>query len=371
MINLSSFFGAVMQREGKVVTNSLDVEILVFFRKNPDKNIADDRLTIFYRKESPLFAGEMITFESRQYLVLNKESPENAIYNKSDLVAAFTSVVIPLNNSFFSFKGVMSKFQGGTFTQTGQGDFLKGYYEILTQPTSDLQGLKKDDLPYVITNSNVYQFSNYYENNGIAHIVCEMTNESATYNTEVIYKDLEVNEQAKIKLQKTATFHNLKYPVEDLSAIFISENPDIIEITKDGLATGISEGTAEIKAVYSGNEYTVMIVVIGELPTFIYLPDEVNELGQYMLDDELHTLSAYLFDSESQQLDTPATFEVIDVEGLYDEYKFVVTGSNTATIKKTNWWQFKANYVKVQVTMDYNGYTFEHIWDIRDKFATW
>lgn len=79
-------FDAALQREGKTVVDHSGLEHTVLFRRNSDKNQIAEYVTIFHTADSGIVPGYTLERNNRYFLVLNAESPENAVYRRSDAV---------------------------------------------------------------------------------------------------------------------------------------------------------------------------------------------------------------------------------------------------------------------------------------------
>lgn len=79
-------FDACMAREGVTVTNGGNVSYRVFFRQNKTKNAPSDHLTVYFAHDTAIEAGRLLYYGDAVLLTLNKETVENADYQRADCV---------------------------------------------------------------------------------------------------------------------------------------------------------------------------------------------------------------------------------------------------------------------------------------------
>ena len=78
-------FDDCMAREGVTVTSG-NASLQVFFRQNKTKNEPSDHLTIFFAPATAIEPGMLLYYGGAVLLVLNKETVENADYQRADCV---------------------------------------------------------------------------------------------------------------------------------------------------------------------------------------------------------------------------------------------------------------------------------------------
>ena len=80
-------FDDCIKREGTIIYDyKTNMPYTVLFRRNNDNNNMIEHTRIFYPLLTDIRAGQLITYNNQNYIVLNKETAENSVYYKSSLL---------------------------------------------------------------------------------------------------------------------------------------------------------------------------------------------------------------------------------------------------------------------------------------------
>ena len=170
---LENVFENTMKREGKEITvvNS-GTTFQGFFRRFDDGQSTEDRITVYYGVNEPVYQGTLISYGTKTYILINKETEENTCYYKSFGIAC--NGILNTNNGTIRNVNVYGydmkngiAYSGSVFTM------ISGNMEFITESNDKIRTLNINDT--FNTYGRTWKVDNTYDKDGIFHIVAQVT----------------------------------------------------------------------------------------------------------------------------------------------------------------------------------------------------
>ncbi len=251
-----------IQREGTTVKDYWNrQEYTCFFRRNKDTNQTNDNISIYYPVGNGISPGSLITHYGHTYLILNQESLENRVYHRSDGLNADVML-----NTYDKESGQEISIPCFAYDLTGTApessdmmSTINGSVELMTGDNEISRTLKVNNEFNAM--GNWYTIVSVNFKTGIARIGATIIQSPSTpivyglkINAETTY-----NQGDAFKLTASATIDDSH--VSNATLKWSSSNSDIVDITEDGQAMFIGEGTCAISCYWAEHDITETVYV--------------------------------------------------------------------------------------------------------------
>lgn len=297
---VNSQFTDAMIREGKDITLlTTGTSFKCLFRRNSDKNTKKDRTTIFYSIDSPLIEGELLTFRNNTYLAINKETPENDIYFKSDLLKTNVVISVLSSNKELNLHCYAGDLQATALISDAIISMVGGNIELITEDNQNSRLLAIDNTFDAF--GGTYKIINLYYKAGIAYIYVERTTNAIkpSYTLAINASDnYNVEDTATISVTAMSDTTQISNPTIEYSV----SDSSIANITTSGVITCLSKGTVTISALWIEHSVTatrsveVTENVVSGTATITYLGKAELSIGRYK------TFTSHFFDKNGTEL---------------------------------------------------------------------
>ena len=245
-------FDIVMKRECITVTDYFyrDVTYDIFCRRNNRGTNPQGKIRIFYAKTTPISIGTMFILNGECFLVNSQDNIESDVY--------WTSMATKCDNYF----NVMWKNDGNyvsvpcvtisdkyTLDKGSVLNLISGSVNIITGLNQYSKGIEIDDVFWAY--GGRYKVGNYFYNDGLAYIF--MTREAKTDNSgfDITYTGNTVLYTSTGTYQLTyKTIDENNFVVENPKLSYLSNNPSIATVDKNGLLTIVSDGSVVITTTW-------------------------------------------------------------------------------------------------------------------------
>lgn len=319
-----------LQREGTAVKDYWSgEEYRCFFRRNKDTNQTNDNISIYYPVGNGITPGSLIKHYGHTYLILNQESLENRVYHRSDGLNADVML-----NTYDRESGYEISIPCFAYDLTGTApetsdimSTINGNVELMTGDNAVSRMLK--------VNNEFNAMGNWYSvvsvnfKTGIARIGATIIQSPST---PVAY-GLTIKAEATYiqgdtaKLTASATIDDL--PVSNATLKWSSSNPDIVNITEDGQAMFIGEGTCAIACCWEEHNITETIYIE------VVIEQELSYMCEIIGEDSITTGSTKIFTAKFYQADgVTEDTSIVPVWSL--DVPSDITNSVTATEQSGN-----------------------------------
>ncbi len=287
-----------IQREGTTVRDYWNrKEYTCFFRRNKDTNQTNDNISIYYPVGNGISPGSLITHYGHTYLILNQESLENRVYHRSDGLNADV-----LLNTYDKESGQEISIPCFAYDLTGTApessdmmSTINGSVELMTGDNEISRMLKVNNEFYAM--GNWYTIVSINFKTGIARIGATIIQSPST---QIVY-GLKINAEPNYnqgntaKLTASATIDDS--PVSNATLKWSSSNSDIVDITEDGQAMFIGEGTCAISCYWEEHNITDTVYVE------VVVEQEVSYVCEIDGDTSMTTGSSETFTAKFYQTD--------------------------------------------------------------------
>lgn len=272
---LFDIFEETMRRErhtAAIFTTSEEFEC--FFRRNNDNLNEHDTMIMYYRVDTPVKAGTLISFGGYTYIALNRETVENDVYYKSSIVrtngVANTSSVVGL--PFYS-----DTINNATATNGINLSIIDGNAEVLTEDNAASRNLSVNDL--FNEWGRTWKITNLFYIDGICHIIMEVNaNVTPTYEYTVVLSPLasvHVMQGDMDSLKATAYINDNE--VSNAALEYSSTNEDVATIDNDGNIEYIAAGEVSFTVTWVEKGVTATTDVVT-----VQLEPESDDVTIYM-----------------------------------------------------------------------------------------
>lgn len=244
---VASQFAGAMQREGKIINSYTDnTAYNVLFRKNSDKNTMTNRITIFYPVTENILQGQLLNYKDKVYLAVNKETAENEVYYKSDLLQTNTSIFI---------LSIGSEYELPIYSYDIK-NYLEESNSVLSVASGNLEMITTDNtVSRALDISNTFdamgatwEIQNLIYKDGIAHIYVKRTTSSSNTYTLTINANNSYGINTTSQLTATAKYGDTV--ITDATIEWTSSDTNIATIDNNGNASFIASGCVNITALW-------------------------------------------------------------------------------------------------------------------------
>lgn len=330
-----SQFMDYLQREGTTVSDYWTHEpYTCFFRRNKDTNQTNDNISIYYPVDAGITPGSLITHYGHTYLLLNQESHENRVYHRSDGLNADVML-----NTYDKESGKEISIPCFAYDLTGavpeSSDIMSvinGHVELMTGDNEMSRMLKVNDEFNAM--GNWYTIVSVNFKTGIARIGAQII---LSPSAPVVY-GLKIDAETTYtqgdaaKLTASATIDD--FPVSNATLKWSSANSDIVDITEDGQAMFIGEGTCAISCYWEEHGITDTIyveVVVEQEPSYVceIIGDDTMTTGS------TKTFTAKFYQTDGATVDTsiPAVWSLDIPSDITKSVTVTEETSSAITIK--------------------------------------
>ncbi len=257
---LFTAFMDTLNREGKIVYDyRTNTPYNVIFRRNTTKNSFKDFITIFYPVDSNIHTGELITYSDTTYLVINKETAENGVYYKSDMLQINTTLTRFKNNEELVLPVYSSDVNSALINAGEIISMQDGNVEMLTED-NDL--LNSADEFYSI--GQYWEINNLIHKNNILYIYSKVTAQPQNHTLTVTINANDTYIKGdSVKLTATAKYGDME--INNADIIWSVDNSSIATINTDGTLNCIAEGNIVITATWvSQNVSATKAITVGK-----------------------------------------------------------------------------------------------------------
>ena len=243
---LFTAFMDTLNREGKIVYDyRTNTPYNVIFRRNTTKNSFKDFITIFYPVDSNIHTGELITYSDTTYLVINKETAENGVYYKSDMLQINTTLTRFKNNEELVLPVYSSDVNSALINAGEIISMQDGNVEMLTED-NDL--LNSADEFYSM--GQYWEINNLIHKNNILYIYSKVTAQPQNHTlTVTINANDTYTKGDSVKLTATAKYGDME--INNADIIWSIDNSSIATINTDGTLNCIADGNVTITATWT------------------------------------------------------------------------------------------------------------------------
>ena len=271
-------FDIVMKRECITVTDYFyrDVTYDIFCRRNNRGTNPQGKVRIFYAKTTPISIGTMFILNGECFLVTSQDNIESDVY--------WTSMATKCDNYF----NVMWKNDGNyvsvpcvtisdkyTLDKGSVINLISGSVTILTGLNQYSKGIEIGDKFWAY--GGYYEVGNFFYNDGLAYVfmtrdASPQTTHSITYTGDTVLYTSTGTYQLTYK-----TVDENGYVVENPKLSYLSNNPSIATVDKNGLLTIVSDGSVVITTTWMDGglkecETTLTIKKSDDTPTDPVVP---------------------------------------------------------------------------------------------------
>lgn len=259
-------FQEALKREGKTVKgyyNNISYKCL--FRKNDNPNNIHNYVTIFYEKSSGIYQGQLLSYGSKHYIVINQDTVENDVYLKSDILEC--NAVLPFIENY-RYLNIPCHVYDLTSVKLIQGNVLTigdGKGEVITEITdkSTNRNLIDSIIPFI---GWYYKVENMYSKDGLSHIFIGFTlKPSDSYSFEITADNTQYLINSSTTLTTMAIANNV---IDDTATInYTSSDSTVATVDTNGIISFIKIGSVTITATWVEKNLTdtVTLAVIGQI----------------------------------------------------------------------------------------------------------
>lgn len=257
---LFTAFMDTLNREGKIVYDyRTNTPYNVIFRRNTTKNSFKDFITIFYPVDSNIHTGELITYSDATYLVINKETAENGVYYKSDMLQINTTLTRFKNNEELVLPVYSSDINSALIKSGEIISMQDGNVEMLTEYNDLLNSVDE-----FYSMGQYWEINNLIHKNNILYIYSKVTvKPSDTTLTVTISADDTYTKGDSVKLTATAKYGDME--INNAQIAWNIDNSSIATINTDGTLNCLTEGNVNITATWvSQNVSATKSITVGK-----------------------------------------------------------------------------------------------------------
>lgn len=252
---LTSQFNDAIAREGKIITSANgNTSYICLFRINSDKNSTKDRTTIYYPANSNIVQGQLLKYKNDYYIALNKETAENEVYYKSDLLKVNTEIYTLVNGNELYIKCFADDLQSVNLITSEMITTVGGNLELLAEDNTDSRKLAIDST--FVALGATWKIINLYFKSGICYIYVERTASSSTTTSYTLSINAADTYNVTDTALLTATAMADTTVINNATITWTSSDSSIATITSSGQLTCIAAGTVAITATWVEHNIT-------------------------------------------------------------------------------------------------------------------
>lgn len=333
---VESTFTDSLTREGVYVEDYWTGEKYhCFFRRNKDTNQTNSNISFYYPLDVGIKAGSIVTFYDGNYLVLNQETVENRVYNRSDAINA--DILISTYNPnideeirfpAFAYDMTGSLVRNGTIMTVTAGDteFMTGDNEVSRKLAINCE-FEALGCYYKIVNTNF--------KTGICRIQASITQRHEEFDYELQINAEQTYDQGT-SMRMTADTTIDGEPVSNPTLVWSSTDSDIISIDESGNAEFVGAGTCGISCHWIEHDIST-IVYVEVVPEAVELTCTITG-NDRLYESSTATYTAKFYQPDGMTEDTTVTpVWSLDVpSGITGRVTIESQSGNTVTLKATS-----------------------------------
>ncbi|UZT83194.1 Ig-like domain-containing protein [Caproicibacterium sp. BJN0003] len=245
---LFTAFMDTLNREGKSINDyQNNTPYNVIFRKNKDTNSFQDRVTIFYPVLSDIHAGQLLSYSNKIYLAINKETAENGIYYKSDLLKTNAVIHTIINSKEINMPVYAYDIADGLTQKNNVMSLISGNIHIIAEPNSTIKSLSIDNEFDAV--GRHWKIDNIISKDNVIHLYCEVwATTSHTYTVTITANDSYHRGESA---QLTAVAKQDDTIVNNISFIWTSSDTSLATVDNTGLVKFLADGNVTITATWT------------------------------------------------------------------------------------------------------------------------
>ena len=245
---LFTAFMDTLNREGKSINDyQNNTPYNVIFRKNKDTNSFQDRVTIFYPVLSDIHAGQLLSYSNKIYLAINKETAENGIYYKSDLLKTNAVIHTIINSKEINMPVYAYDIADGLTQKNNVMSLISGNIHIIAEPNSTIKSLSIDNEFDAV--GRHWKIDNIISKDNVIHLYCEVwATTSHTYTVTITANDSYHRGESA---QLTAVAKQDNTIVNDIPFVWTSSDTSLVTIDNTGLVNFLADGNVTITATWT------------------------------------------------------------------------------------------------------------------------
>ena len=247
-------FNDCIKREGKIVYDyKTNMPYTVLFRRNNDNNNMIEHTRIFYPILTDIRAGQLITYNHENYIVLNKETAENSVYYKSSLLKT-NAIIKRFNDGLQTIIPVYSSDVNSALANSGEVlSLVDGNVQMIADNQGAAAQLSINDEFYAI--GGYWEINNIVNKDGILSIYSKITSKPSNNNlTLTINADDSYTVGTDVHLATTAKYGDMT--ITNADVIWSVDNADICAIDTDGTLHCKGTGTVTVTATWVSENIT-------------------------------------------------------------------------------------------------------------------
>lgn len=254
---LQNNFENTIAREGITISTYIsNQEFQAFFRRLNDGLNQRDTMTMFYPVGSPVHAGSIITLNDKQFILLNQESIENTVYNKSVVIrcnGTISTADAKVMNLPFYGSGASSAFPSSGGVSTKYIAVISGQTEIITEDCELARKLAINDKFNAW--GRTWKIENIFYVDGIVTLNIEVqADEEITYTYDIRFTDIDASGYEigdTVSLDAVPTING---NLAEGTLIYTSNNTDVATISENGVISFVGSGSVSFTIAWSEHE---------------------------------------------------------------------------------------------------------------------
>ena len=247
-------FSDCLNREGTIIYDyKTNMPYTVLFRRNNDKNNMINHTRIFYPLLTDIRAGQLITYNHENYIVLNKETAENSVYYKSSLLKT-NAIIKRFKDGLQTIIPVYSSDVDSALANSGEVlSLVDGNVQMIADNQGAAAQLYINDEFYAI--GGYWEINNIINKDGILSIYSKTTSRPSNNNlTLTINADDSYTVGTEVHLATTAKYGDMT--ITNADVIWSVDNADISTIDTDGTLHCNGTGTVTVTATWLNENIT-------------------------------------------------------------------------------------------------------------------
>lgn len=259
MNTLQKQFSDALKREGKTITTYYTNETVpCLFRKIEDYNNTDEHIRIFYDISAPIKQGQLLTYNGKNYIVMNQESVSNNTYYKSSLRECNTRLIVGVNGIGNIVPCYSSNLKSPLPSEGKVITTLDGNVDLMTEDNKIARNIEINNR-YILM-GGTYQVINKLYKNGIYYFYLQrITNAEPVYSLSATTEldTYEIDDTVQMTILPTAD--NITDPTATI--ICTSSDTSIATVDNTGLITCVGAGDVTITVTWIEQNLTKTVTL--------------------------------------------------------------------------------------------------------------
>lgn len=245
-------FDITMKRECITVADyfNKDVTYNIFCRRNNRSNNPQGKLRIFYAKTTPIVIGTIFVLKGEYFLVTSQDAIESEVYFTSMAVKCDTYFNVLYNNSEYVSVPCVTISDKYTLSHGSTISIINGTVTVMTGLNQYSKFMEVNDEYYAY--GGKYKVGNFFYNDGLAYVYMTREATNAEDNYVITYtgeKSLDMSTMDTYQLTYSTVDPN-GLTVNNPKLSYVSSNPAVATVDKNGLLTLLSAGSTQITTTW-------------------------------------------------------------------------------------------------------------------------